>query len=85
MKGGIDPAEVAIQEEEQRKKVLIEMNRLNRENKLRESMKTEGCELLTVYVDVRTPIRYLFDGMEYKTTPTRWNSGYRSHKSRCIR
>ena len=84
MKVNINPDECVIQEE-QRKKELIEKNRLNKENKLRDSMKSEGCELLDKYVNGRTPIRYLFENMEYKTTPTRWNTGYRAHKSKCIR
>lgn len=63
----------------------IEKKRLAKENNLRDSMKLEGCELLDKYVDGRTKIRYLFEGLEYQTTPTKWNTGYRAHKSKCPR
>ena len=48
-------------------------------------MKAEGCELISSYSNCRTPVYYLYEGMEYKTTPGRWNSGHRAHKCKCIR
>lgn len=57
----------------------------DKENALRESMKAEGCELISPYTDYKTPVYYIFEGMEYKTTPYRWNSGHRAHKCKCIR
>lgn len=58
---------------------------IDKENVLRESMKAEGCELISSYTNYKTPVYYLFEGMEYKTTPGRWNSGHRAHKCKCIR
>lgn len=58
---------------------------IDRENELRESMKAEGCELISSYKDSKTPVYYMFEGFEYKITPYRWNSGGRSHKDKCIR
>ena len=60
-----------------------ESQRIEKENKLRESMKAEGCELVSKYVKANVKVFYLFNGFEYQTTPTKWNSGYRAHKSKC--
>lgn len=56
-----------------------------KENDLRESMKAEQCELISEYIKGDKPVYYLFEGFEYKTTPTRWKSGHRAHKCKCIR
>ena len=74
-----------ITKQEESKNDISEEKRLVKENNLRDSMKLEGCELLDKYVSGRTKIRYLFEGMEYQTTPTKWNTGYRAHKSKCPR
>ena len=58
---------------------------LDYEEKLRESMSAEGCELISKYVNSKTKVLYIHDGFEYQTTPSRWNSGYRSHKGKCPR
>ena len=63
----------------------LNKQRQNKEEELRESMKKEECELITKYTTAKTPVYYIFEGMEYKTTPTKWNSGHRAHKCKCIR
>ncbi|KAK8857644.1 hypothetical protein M9Y10_016050 [Tritrichomonas musculus] len=62
-----------------------EQQRLDYEQKLRESMKAEDCELISKYVNSKKTVLYIYDGFEYQTTPARWNGGYRSHKSKCPR
>ena len=63
----------------------LDKQRQSKEEELRQSMKAEGCELISPYTDYKTPVYYIFEGMEYKTTPYRWNSGHRAHKCKCIR
>ncbi|KAK8876423.1 hypothetical protein M9Y10_006630 [Tritrichomonas musculus] len=62
-----------------------EQQRLEKEVKLRESMKSEDCEIISKYVNCDTKVFYIHDGNEYQTTPYRWNSGYRAHQSKCPR
>lgn len=62
---------------------VLESQRIEKEKKLRESMKAEDCELVSKYVKGDAKVFYLFNGFEYQTTPTKWNSGYRAHKSKC--
>ncbi|KAK8839242.1 hypothetical protein M9Y10_032171 [Tritrichomonas musculus] len=56
-----------------------------KEDELRESMKAEGCELISAYTIATADIYYTYEGREYKTKPTKWNSGHRAHKMQCIR
>lgn len=63
----------------------LENQRQNKEDQLRQSMKNENCELISKYENYKTPVYYLFEGMEYKITPSKWNSGHRAHKCKCIR
>lgn len=55
------------------------------EDQLRESMLAEQCELISKYESTDKPVYYLFDGMEYQTTPHHWNAGKRAHKQKCVR
>ena len=59
--------------------------RIERERQLRESMKTEGCELISPYESSLKPVHYLFEGMDYKISPYRWYRGVRAHNVKCIR
>ena len=61
---------------------VLESQRIEKEKKLRESMKAEDCELVSKYVKGDAKVFYLFNGFEYQTTPTKWNKGYRAHKSK---
>ena len=70
---------------EQNKADRLEHQRLDKEEALRESMKAEECELISEYIKGDKPVYYLFNGLEYKTTPTKWNTGHRAHKCKCIR
>ena len=63
----------------------LDKQRQNKEEELRESMKKEECELITKYTTAKTPVYYIYEGMEYKITPYRWHSGHRAHKCKCIR
>ena len=63
----------------------LDKQRQNKEEELRESMKNEECELISKYTNYKTPVYYIYEGMEYKTTPSKWNSGHRAHKCKCIR
>ena len=62
-----------------------EEERQKKEDALRESMKAEGCELISKYTTANADVFYLFEGFEYKTRPTKWNAGHRPHKAKCIR
>ncbi|KAK8860463.1 hypothetical protein M9Y10_012128 [Tritrichomonas musculus] len=62
-----------------------EKHRKDCEDKLRESMKNENCILQSKYVSARIPITYLYNNMQYQTTYTKWNNGYRAHQSKCPR
>lgn len=62
-----------------------EEERQKKEDALRESMKAEGCELISKYTNANADVFYLFEGFEYKTRPTKWNAGHRPHKAKCIR
>ena len=70
---------------EENLKERLEKQRQNKEEELRQSMKNEDCELISKYTNYKTPVYYLFEGMEYKTTPNKWHSGHRAHKCKCIR
>ncbi|OHT15049.1 hypothetical protein TRFO_42747 [Tritrichomonas foetus] len=52
------------------------------EEQLKDSMKTENCELISEYIDYKTPVFYIFDGLEYKVAPYRWKNGNRPHKNK---
>ena len=67
------------------KEERLDKQRQNKEEELRQSMKNEDCELISKYTNYKTPVYYLFEGMEYKTTPNKWHSGHRAHKCKCIR
>lgn len=66
-----------------RKLQTLENNREKKrkmmEETLRESMNAEGCELISEYKTLKTPIYYLYDGLKYQTTAERWNKGKRPH------
>ena len=62
-----------------------EQQRQERENKLRESMAKENCILTSKYDKADTNVHYTYDNMDYRVTPTRWFSGARPHKAKCIR
>ncbi|KAK8840749.1 hypothetical protein M9Y10_030526 [Tritrichomonas musculus] len=62
-----------------------EKHRKTCEDKLRESMKNENCILQSKYVNGKTKVTYLYNNMQYQTTPTKWNTGYRAHKAKCPR
>lgn len=53
--------------------------------KLKESMNNENCELISEYEKYDKPVYYLYEGLEYKTTPNTWYKGVRAHKMKCIR
>ena len=52
--------------------------------KLFQSMKNENCTPISDYQGYNKPIYYLFDNLEYKTTPSKWNKGKRAHTQKCI-
>lgn len=52
------------------------------EEQLRESMKNEDCELISKYIDYKTPVFYIYEGLEYKVSPNRWKNGNRPHKNK---
>lgn len=62
-----------------------EEKRQKKEDAFRESMEAERCELISKLTNANANLIYLFDGFEYKTIPTKWNSGHRVHKAKCIR
>ena len=55
------------------------------ESELRESMKNEGCELISEYNGSNVPVYYLYNSLEYKVIPWKWKRGHRAHNVRCIR
>ena len=67
----IDKDAAAKRKEEERQK---------KEDELRESMMKEGCELVSKYTKASEPIYYMFEGREYKTTPSKWKAGHRAHQ-----
>ncbi len=73
---------VLTKEDKEKKK---EEERQKKEDELRESMKAEGCELISKYTTATADVFYLFEGNEYKTKPTKWKAGHRAHKTQCIR
>lgn len=48
-------------------------------------MKAGECKLISEYIKGDKHVYYLFNGLEYKITPTKWNTGFRAHKCKCIR
>ena len=71
---------VISQPREERAKEL----RLEKENKLRESMLKEYCILTSSYETSLKPVHYLFENMDYSITQARWNKGVRAHKMKFI-
>lgn len=67
------------------KQTTNEKHRIEKTNQLKESMQNENCYLLSNYVNCKSPVYYLFDGYEYKTTPEKWHRGHRAHNVKCIR
>lgn len=63
----------------------LEKQRQEKEDNLKESMKNEDCELTSKFIKSDKPVYYLYNGLQYKTTPTKWNKGYRAHQSKCPR
>ena len=49
------------------------------ESELRESMKNEGCELISEYNGSNVPVYYLYNSLEYKVIPWKWKRGHRAH------
>ena len=52
------------------------------ENKMKliESMKNKKCELVSEYVNSRTPVIYMYDNLEYRVKPILWNKGFFPHE-----
>ena len=67
-----------LTKEDKEKKLREE--RQKKEDELRESMKKDGCELVSKYTKASEPVYYVFEGREYRTTPTKWKAGHRAHQ-----
>lgn len=63
---------------------LVDIPLKRKELALRESMKGENCELISKYEAYNEPVYYLFEGLEYKITPEKWDKGERAHQKKRI-
>ncbi|KAK8897771.1 hypothetical protein M9Y10_015738 [Tritrichomonas musculus] len=63
----------------------LEKQKQEYENKLRESMLKEDCILTSKYEGYNKHVHYTYKNLDYRVTPTLWNSGVRPHFAKCIR